>query len=75
MAMAAGGHGRDAVNLNDILLPALGLMLVTEGLLPFLSPTTWREAFTRMTQLNDGQIRFMGLISMAAGLLLLLLFR
>lgn len=73
--MMAGEQGREAVNLNDILVPALALMLVIEGLLPFLSPRTWREAFTRMTQLNDGQIRFMGLISMAAGLLLLLLFR
>lgn len=73
--MMAGEQGREAVDLNDILVPALALMLVIEGLLPFLSPRTWREAFTRMTQLNDGQIRFMGLISMAAGLLLLLLFR
>ncbi|MFZ5472773.1 MAG: DUF2065 domain-containing protein [Pseudomonadota bacterium] len=57
------------------MVPALALMLLIEGLLPFASPRTWREAFTRMTQLNDGQIRFMGLISMLAGLLLLLLFR
>ncbi|TCS70117.1 hypothetical protein EDC61_11721 [Sulfuritortus calidifontis] len=73
--MAAVGQVRGAVNLEDMLLPALALMLLIEGLLPFLSPRTWREAFTRMTQLNDGQIRFMGLISMLAGLLLLLLFR
>ena len=63
------------MNLGDILVPALALMLVIEGMLPFLSPTTWRDTFTRMTQLNDGQIRFMGLISMLVGLLLLFLFR
>lgn len=73
--MASGGRVGDSVNLGDILVPALALMLVIEGVLPFLSPATWRDAFTRMTQLNDGQIRFMGLISMLAGLLLLFLFR
>ncbi len=73
--MTIGEQVRNPVNLGDILVPALALMLVIEGLLPFLSPATWREAFTRMTQLNDGQIRFMGLISMLAGLLLLFLFR
>ncbi|MBI5329573.1 MAG: DUF2065 domain-containing protein [Betaproteobacteria bacterium] len=46
-------------------------MLVMEGALPFLAPTAWRDAFTRMTRLQDGQIRFMGLVSMLIGLLLL----
>jgi uncharacterized protein YjeT (DUF2065 family) len=38
-----------------------------------LSPSAWREAFTRMIQFSDGQLRFMGLVSMLAGLLLLFL--
>jgi hypothetical protein len=59
------------VSIKDIFLPALALMLVIEGLLPFLAPTAWREAFSRMTQMRDGQIRFMGLFSMLAGLILL----
>lgn len=63
------------MNLADILLPALALMLVLEGLLPFLAPAAWREAFVRMTEMKDGQIRFMGLASMLAGLLLLLFTR
>jgi len=63
------------LNLGEILLPALALMLVMEGMLPFLAPTAWREAFVRMTSMRDGQIRFMGLISMLAGLLLLLIAR
>ncbi|OIO80022.1 MAG: DUF2065 domain-containing protein [Hydrogenophilaceae bacterium CG1_02_62_390] len=50
-------------------------MLVMEGVLPFLAPVAWREAFKRMIQLHDGQIRFMGLASMLAGLLLLLIAR
>jgi len=61
------------VNLKEIFLPALALMLVLEGVLPFLAPSAWREAFSRMIEMKDGQIRFMGLASMLIGLLLLLL--
>jgi uncharacterized protein YjeT (DUF2065 family) len=53
------------------LLVAVALMLVIEGVVPFLAPAFWREAFRRITQLSDGQIRFFGLASMTAGLLLL----
>jgi uncharacterized protein len=58
--------------MSDLLLGALALMLVFEGLLPFLSPGTWRALFERATKLTDGQIRFVGLTSMVLGLLLLL---
>ena len=61
--------------MGDILLPALGLMLIIEGLLPFLVPSFWREAFRRITEMSDGQVRFIGLTSMLAGLLLLYLSR
>jgi uncharacterized protein YjeT (DUF2065 family) len=61
--------------MGDLLLGALALMLVFEGLLPFLSPSKWREVFTRAVQMTDGQIRFIGLASMVAGLLLLVLWR
>lgn len=61
------------VSLGEIFLPALALMLVMEGVLPFLAPAAWREAFARMIQFNDGQLRFMGLASMLAGLLILFL--
>ena len=50
------------------LLAALGLMLVLEGALPFLAPTLWRETFRKLLELSDGQLRFMGLISMLLGL-------
>jgi len=63
------------VSLGDIWLPALALMLVLEGILPFLSPTAWRDAFTRMIQFSDGQLRFMGMMSMLAGLALLFFFQ
>ena len=52
-------------------LMAFALMLVIEGILPFLFPARWRDTFRRITQLSDGQIRFFGLSSMLAGLLLL----
>jgi uncharacterized protein len=59
----------------ELLLGALALMLIIEGLLPFLSPGSWRSMFEKATQLSDGQIRFIGLGSMVAGLLLLALSR
>jgi len=59
---------------SDLLLSALALMLVIEGLLPFLSPPTWRKVFERAIQMSDGQIRFIGLSSMIAGLAALLFF-
>ncbi|MGH8629314.1 MAG: DUF2065 domain-containing protein [Burkholderiales bacterium] len=55
------------------LLTAIALVLVLEGILPFLSPRGWRETFKRLTEMSDGQIRFIGLTSMIAGLLLLFL--
>jgi uncharacterized protein YjeT (DUF2065 family) len=59
--------------MNDTLLAAFGLMLVFEGLLPFMAPQAWRETFRRMIQLKDGQLRFIGLMSILGGLLLLFL--
>ena len=50
---------------------ALALVLVFEGLLPFLSPTRWRKAFEQALKLSDGQIRFFGLCSVVLGLLTL----
>jgi uncharacterized protein YjeT (DUF2065 family) len=60
--------------MSDLLLGAVALMLVLEGLLPFLSPRSWRSMFERATQLSDGQIRFVGLSSMLIGVVLLLAF-
>jgi len=60
--------------MSDLLLGAVALMLVLEGLLPFLSPTLWRSVFERATRLGDGQIRFIGLSSMLVGVALLLVY-
>ncbi|MCA3131575.1 MAG: DUF2065 domain-containing protein [Betaproteobacteria bacterium] len=59
--------------MKATLLSALALVLVLEGVLPFLIPGLWRETFRKLTEMSDGQLRFIGLSSMLAGLLLLLL--
>jgi len=48
-------------------------MLVIEGIVPFMAPPLWRQAFRRMTEMSDGQLRFVGISSMLAGLLMLYL--
>jgi hypothetical protein len=57
--------------MGDLLLGALGLMLVFEGLLPLLNPSGWRSVFARVLQMNDGQIRFIGLLSTLFGVVLI----
>ena len=61
--------------MGTTLLMALALMLVIEGVLPFLAPKLWRETFQRLMQLSDGQLRFFGLTSMMVGLILLIVSR
>lgn len=61
--------------MGDLLLGALALMLIFEGLLPFLSPGAWRSAFEKATQMSDGQIRFIGLSGLVIGMLLLFIWR
>ncbi|BBE50355.1 hypothetical protein OYT1_ch0790 [Ferriphaselus amnicola] len=57
--------------MGDYWVAGLALMLVMEGMMPFLFPAAWRETFQRLIQLSDGQLRFMGITSMVCGLLLL----
>ena len=59
----------------DELLAAFGLMLVLEGVPPFLSPRALRQTLLQMAQLEDRVLRFAGLASMALGLLVLYFFR
>ena len=59
--------------MRNTLFIAIGLMLVLEGLLPFLAPQAWRQTFRRMIELKDGQLRFIGLVAMAGGVLLMLI--
>jgi uncharacterized protein YjeT (DUF2065 family) len=57
------------------LLTAFALVLVIEGLLPLISPKRWREVFSRVLAMSDGQIRFVGLASILMGLFALLWLR
>ena len=62
------------MNLNQ-LLAALALVLLIEGLMPLISPARWREVFSRVLAMSDGQIRFIGLASILFGLFGLLWLR
>ena len=55
----------------EYLLTAFGLMLVMEGLMPFLLPAAWRASLIRLSQFQYGQTRFIGLTLMLSGLLLI----
>ena len=57
--------------MPDGLWAAFALVLIIEGILPFVTPRFWRSTFTRLTQLSDGQLRFIGLISIVVGLIAL----
>ena len=59
--------------MKDTLLSGLALMLVFEGILPFMAPRAWRETFRRVIEMSDGQLRFFGLASIAIGMGLLFL--
>jgi len=59
--------------MTELLVSAFALMLIIEGILPFTAPRVWRETFRRITEMTDGQLRFAGLASMLAGLVLLFL--
>ena len=60
--------------MGDLLVPAIALMLVLEGILPLTAPKLWRDMFRQMTELRDGQVRFIGLASVGIGAALLVLF-
>jgi uncharacterized protein len=61
--------------MSDSWFMAFALMMVIEGLLPFAVPSVWRDTFKKLIEMSDGQIRFIGLISIVSGMLCLLLFR
>ena len=57
------------------LFAGLAFYLIREGLFPFLSPRGWRRGLAAMAELNDGQLRGVGLAIVTAGLVLLLIIR
>ncbi len=59
---------------ND-LLSALALVLVIEGIMPFISPKGWRETMLQASQLQDKTLRVVGFVSMLVGAILLYIMR
>ena len=57
--------------MTEALFAGFALMLVIEGILPFIAPRLWRDTFKSLTEMKDGQIRFAGLVSMTVGIALL----
>lgn len=53
------------------ILTAFCLVLVLEGLLPFISPDRYKQAMRAMLDMKNGQLRTIGLSSMIAGVVLL----
>jgi uncharacterized protein YjeT (DUF2065 family) len=62
------------LSFGVLLGSAVALLLIFEGLLPFLNPGAWRRVFERALQMSDAQIRLLGLASLVAGVLVLLAF-
>jgi uncharacterized protein YjeT (DUF2065 family) len=58
------------VNTATILL-AFALMLILEGVIPLLAPNAWRDTFRRLLGLSNGQLRFIGLLSILVGIVIL----
>lgn len=54
----------------EVFWAALALVLIFEGLLPLVAPGLWRRVFSELLRLHDGQIRFYGLVTVLAGLML-----
>ena len=52
---------------------AISLMLVIEGIIPFLYPGRWRQLVATLADVNNASLRLIGLGSMIAGLILLYL--
>ena len=50
------------------LLAAAAFVMILEGLLPFVAPRLWRETFSKLVELSDGQIRFVGRVAILVGL-------
>lgn len=57
------------------LWTALALVLVIEGVLPFINPNGMRNVWQQMVQMDDKSLRIAGLASMIAGLIVLSLVR
>lgn len=58
-----------------ILLAAIGVAIFLEGIVPFLSPRTFRQGLAHMMQVGDRGLRAMGFVAIVAGVAILYLVR
>ncbi|WP_371924749.1 DUF2065 domain-containing protein [Endozoicomonas sp. SCSIO W0465] len=65
--------GEWTMDFGQQLLIAFSLMLVLEGVVPFLYPQRWRQLVSRLAEIDDRQLRIAGLVSMLVGVALLYL--
>ena len=61
------------MNFWDVVLAGGALMLIFEGIMPFVAPDAWKRTMLQAVALTSGQLRFVGLAAIVAGLLLLAL--
>lgn len=54
--------------MGESLVVAIGLLLLVEGVVPFLFPRQWRDTIERIAKFSDGQLRFFGLMALLSGL-------
>ena len=57
--------------MRDTIVLAIGLVLVIEGLFPLFFTQIWKDAFTRITNQKNGQIKFYGLLSVIIGIMII----
>lgn len=60
--------------LDTVLISAIALVFIFEGILPFAFPDFWRKMMSEAVQLEEKQLRLMGLVSLIIGLVVLLFF-
>lgn len=56
--------------LSDLLWGTLALVLILEGLAPFISPQSWRETMLRLASQPDPTLRLLGLIAISVGVVI-----
>ncbi|NCN44195.1 MAG: DUF2065 domain-containing protein [Piscirickettsiaceae bacterium CG_4_9_14_3_um_filter_43_564] len=59
----------------ESFVSAIALVFVIEGLLPFALPSVWRKGMVELIKMSDGKLRVMGLLSIAIGIILLMMFK
>lgn len=60
--------------MSEAFWLAMALVFIIEGFLPLFFPRQWKESFLKIASLQDGQIRFVGLLATLMGLLSLMFF-